>query len=393
MKRILFINSVCYGSTGRICLDLYKLAEENGYECCIAYGRGEAPNGYKTIKIGNEFDVYAHVAKTRLFDEHGFGSKKATTLFLKQIELYKPDIIHLHNIHGYYINIELLFIYLKQHKEIKVIWTLHDCWTFTGHCSNFIYSQCDKWENECYKCPEIRSYPQNIIYSNVSLNFKRKKQLFTNLENLILVTPSVWLNNLIKKSFLKNYESLVIHNGIDLSTFRIKKNRIQSNKLIILGVANVWNQRKGLDTFLELSRENVENLQIVLVGLTKKQMKNLPSNVIGIGKTNNIEELVDLYNRADVLFNPTLEDNYPTVNLEAQACGTPVITFDAGGAKETLYSNNSFTIENLQDFLKLIKMNDFKQLKKFFICNTNEIDKNIKLKEYIVLYDKILGKG
>lgn len=385
-RKILFINSVCNGSTGKICKDLYDIATNEGYECCIVYGRGEAPNGYKTIKIGNEFDLYAHVAKTRLFDEHGFGSKRATTLFLKQVDLFKPDIIHLHNIHGYYINIELLFDYLKQHNEIKVIWTLHDCWAFTGHCAYFTFSKCDQWIDGCRNCQSLKDYPKNILFSSVNKNYFQKKNLFTSLNNLFLVTPSNWLKELVKQSFLKEYPCFVIHNGIDTHLFK-KKNIIRNNKVNILGAANVWDNRKGLKDFYELNNIIDHNkFEITLVGLSDKQLKTLPNNILGIKRTKNIEELVDIYNKADILFNPTLEDNYPTVNLEAQACGTPVATYNNGGSRETLFSRECFVVSSLQEFITIIENNDLKMNKINFHIDLDELDKNKKMKEYIDLY-------
>lgn len=387
-KRILFINSVCYGSTGRICTGLYDLAEENGYECCIAYGRDYAPAGYNTIKIGNKIDLYAHVLKTRLFDKHGFGSKAATKKFLKQIETYKPDIIHLHNIHGYYINIEYLFTYLKKNPQIKVVWTLHDCWAFTGHCANFIHSKCMQWKNNCKNCRFLLSYPCNIGFANSEKNFTDKKRLFTACPNITVVVPSFWLKGLVESSFLKEYKSIVMHNGIDASIFK-KVNVDANNKAtIILGVANVWNEKKGFEVFLQLAQKlDKQDYQIILVGLSKKQIKNLPTNIKGIERTNNVEELVELYNSADVFFNPTLEDNYPTVNLEAQACGLPVVTFDSGGSKETIYDKNCYVVNNLDEFLELLNSVDFKnincQLKK------EKYDKTSLFNQYIKLYEEI----
>ena len=344
MSRILFINSVCNGSTGSICKNLYKVAVEAGHECCIAYGRGEAPKGSKTIKIGNKLDIYLHVLKARLFDASGFGSKQATKEFIKKIDEFKPDIIHLHNIHGYYVNIEILFKYLRAHPEIKKIWTLHDCWAFTGHCAYYTYAKCNKWQRCCNSnCPNKNEYPK-AIFSKVEKNFNRKKEIFNNVENMILVTPSEWLKNEVEKSYLKSYQIEVINNGVDTKIFKYTKSNIKEkysikNKKIILGVASVWDKRKGLDIFIKLSKRLDNNYQIVLIGLNKKQQKKVSDNIIGITRTENVQELVKWYSAAEVLFNPTLEDNYPTVNLEAIACGTPVITFDTGGSPESAFAD------------------------------------------------------
>lgn len=350
MSRILFINSVCNGSTGTICKNLYKAAEEAGHTCCIAYGRGDAPNGFNTIKIGNQFDVYLHVLKARLFDASGFGSKKATKDLIKQIEEFKPDVIHLHNIHGYYINIEILFNYLKQHPEIKKIWTLHDCWSFTGHCAHYTYKKCNKWQLYCNgKCPNKKEYPQ-ALFSNIKSNFNKKKEIFSNVENMILITPSKWLKNEVGKSYLKDYPIEVINNEVNTSVFKPTPSHIKQqygieNKKIILGVSSVWNKMKGFDTFIELSKEIDEEYQIVLIGLNKKQIAHLPNNIIGISKTENVQELVKWYSAADVYFNASIEETFGMTTVEAISCGTPAIVFNYSALPEVI-KNNGIILEN-----------------------------------------------
>lgn len=368
MSRILFINSVCNGSTGTICKNLYKAAQEAGHTCCIAYGRGDAPEGFNTIKIGNQLDIYLHVLKARLFDASGFGSKKATKDLIKQIEKFKPDVIHLHNIHGYYINIEILFNYLKQHPEIKKIWTLHDCWSFTGHCAYYTYAKCEKWQTGCNgNCPNKKEYPQTIL-SNIKSNFNKKREIFSGVENMILVTPSKWLKKEVEKSYLKDYPIEVINNGVDTNVFRpipsnIKQQYGIEDKKVILGVASVWDKRKGLDTFIELSKELDDQYQIVLIGLSKKQIEKLPKKVIGISRTENVQELVKWYSAADVYFNPTLEDNYPTTNLEAIACGIPVITFNIGGSSESAYADEDKIVTNdINSIVETIKECSFDRI-------------------------------
>ena len=339
--KILQINSVCgVGSTGRIATDLYKVSEEQGHQCKIAYGRGTAPQGIDSIKIGSNLDNYMHVLKTRIFDKHGFGSVNATKKFIEEVKEYDPDVIHLHNIHGYYINIEILFNYLKEANK-PVIWTLHDCWAFTGHCAYFDYVGCSKWKNGCNKCPQKEGYPTSKVFDNSKLNYEKKRELFTSVKNMTIVTPSKWLANLVKESFLGKYPVEVINNGIDLDIFKPTKSYFREqygleDKFIVLGVASVWEERKGLKYFVELSKELSDDYKIVVVGVTEKQKKELPNNILAITRTNNVKELAEIYTVADVFVNPTLEDNFPTTNLEALACGTPVISFNTGGSVESI---------------------------------------------------------
>lgn len=361
-QKVLLINSVCgIGSTGRICTDLAQQFEKQGNEVKIAYGRNSyVPKQFQkyAVRIGNNLDVKLHALKTRLFDNHGFGSYNATKKFLKWVEEYNPNLIWLHNIHGYYINIELLFNWLKQHQNIQIKWTLHDCWAFTGHCSHFIIAKCNKWQTLCQNCPQKKRYPTSLFKDNSKQNFEKKKQLFTGLKKLTLITPSQWLANLVKQSFLKEYPVEVIYNTIDKNIFKptpsdFRRKYGLENKKIILGVAGVWNNTKGLNDFIELSKILDDNYKIILVGLTQKQIKSLPKNILAIQKTNSPQELAQIYSASDVFFNPTYEDNYPTVNLEAQACGTSVITYDVGGCKETLVDNNSCCLEQNLSVVKI----------------------------------------
>lgn len=400
--KILQINSVCgIGSTGRIATDIHNILIEQGHESYIAYGRDLPKNCDNAIRIGTKIDNYAHVAKTRLLDKHGFGSIKATKEFINKVKDIDPDIIHLHNIHGYYMNVEILFDYLKEANK-PIVWTLHDCWSFTGHCAYFDYVGCDKWKTGCYSCPEKKAYPSSLIFDNSKNNYINKKEIFTGVKNLTLVTPSQWLANLVQESFLNEYLVNVINNGIDLNIFRpnvgdFRKKFDLNGKFIILGVASVWDRRKGLKYFVELADKVSEDEVIVLVGLTEKQINQIPKNIIGITRTNNVEELVDIYSSADVFVNPTLEDNYPTTNLEALACGTPVVTFDTGGSPESVLSNcgavcNEKNVQSLYLEINNLRTNNIniisldKSLVQIF-------DKGQNFIRYIELYSDMLTKN
>lgn len=342
--RILQINTVVNsGSTGRIAEDIGITLMENGHESYIAYGRGDRPSQSELIKIGSQLDVYQHGIKTLLFDKHGLGSTKATKTFVKKIDEIQPDVIGLHNIHGYYLNYKVLFQYIKT-KQIPVLWTFHDCWPFTGHCTFFDSVDCKKWQTHCEQCPIIKNYPK-ALKDRSYLNFEDKKEAFNNVKNLTIVTPSKWLSKNVKKSFLNGYAVEVIHNGIDLDTFKPDKRLPHEDENLILGVASTWDARKGLNDFVQLRQKLAENYQIVLIGLSAKQVKDLPHGIKGIERTENVSALVDWYNKATVFVNPTYVDNFPTTNIEALACGTPVITYNTGGSPEAICGETGRVVE------------------------------------------------
>ena len=337
--RVLFINSVCgIGSTGRICTDLAKQLEAEGNEVKIAYGRKDTvPEQFQkyAVRIGTEFDCKMHAIQTRLFDTHGFGSKHATREFLKWAEEYKSDLLWLHNLHGYYINVVMLFDWIKKHPEMQVKWTLHDCWAFTGHCSHFT---------------QLSRYPACFPMSSVSKNMERTRKEYNGVIKMTLITPSKWLADLTRQSFLKDYPVEVHYNTIDTSIFKPTPSDFREryglqDKIIVLGVANIWEDRKGVFDFYKLAQMLDDRYVIVLVGLSEKQIKDLPKNIKGIQRTNSPQELAAIYTAADVFVNPTYEDNYPTVNLEAQACGTKVITYDTGGCRETIHTDSAKVVE------------------------------------------------
>ena len=357
------INSVCgIRSTGRICTDLADALTAQGHEVKIAYGRETVPEKSRkyAVRIGSNTDNKLHGLRSRLFDDTGFGSKRATKRFIEWVKSYDPDVVHLHNIHGYYINIELLFRYLAE-AEKPVIWTLHDCWSFTGHCAYFDYAECDRWKTGCHNCPQKKEYPSSMLADRSKKNWEEKKKLFTAVKDMVFVTPSEWLAEILGQSYFGKYPVKVINNDIDLSVFRPtegdfrEKNGLTGKKML-LGVASVWDRRKGLKDYIKLSEKLDDNYRIVLVGLSEEQIKQLPENVIGISRTNNTKELAEIYTAADYFLNLTYEDNYPTVNLEAQACGTPVISYRTGGSTESAVRFGTVVEKGaVGDVLKLIQ--------------------------------------
>lgn len=345
--KILLINCVCgIRSTGRICADIAKTYEVQGWEVQIAYGRmATVPADCRkyAVRIGSTWGVWLHLLLTRLFDWHGTGpcSYFATKKFLKWAEAWRPDAVWLHNIHGYYLNYPLLFRWIKRHPEMEIRWTLHDCWAFTGHCSHFLWTGCTRWQTGCWDCPEKGEYPKSWLFSQAARNWLLKKRAFCGVKKMTLITPSKWLADLTRQSFLKEYPVQVVPNTIDTSTFKptpseFRVRRGLAGKTIVLGVASAWDKRKGLDDFLRLRTLLSAHYVLVLVGLTMQQIASLPKGVMGIACTNSKKELAEIYSAADWFFNPTREDNYPTVNLEAVACGCRVVTYDTGGSAETV---------------------------------------------------------
>ena len=341
--KILQINTVCgVGSTGKIAAALLQLLKKKGHEGRIAYGVGEAKSAEpgEVYRIVSRQGYYAHNLLSRLTGREGRFSAAATKKLVADIRAFDPDVIHLHNLHGHYLHYEVLFRYLAEAGK-PVVWTLHDCWAMTGHCTHFMAVGCEKWKTGCDSCTQLRAYPACYTRGDVPGNYRKKKTVFTSLPDLTLVTPSRWLADAAKASFLGRYPVRVIHNGIDLSVFAPtdsgfrKKHRCE-DKFVLLGVAFGWGTRKGLDVFVELAKRLDGRYKIVLVGTDDAVDKQLPDSILSIHRTQDQRELAELYTAADLLVNPTREDNFPTVNLEALACGTPVLTFRTGGSPEAI---------------------------------------------------------
>ena len=348
--KILSINSVPYGSTCSVMIGISDTAKQNGHEVFVATGYSTHPMEFHIphIPIGNIGDKAFHMLLARLSGRNGCYSHLYTWFFLRKVSRLSPSTIHLHNLHGWYINLPMLFRYIKKH-NMRVVWTLHDCWAMTGQCPHFVMIKCDKWKTGCHHCPQYRQYPQSYV-DRAKTMWKFKKKWFTGVRNMTIVTPSHWLAELVKESFLKEYPVRVIHNGIDLSVFRPTESDFREkyhceNKHLVLGVAFDWGQRKGLDVFIELARRLGSDYKIVLVGTDEKVEQVLPDNIISIRRTQNQKELAEIYSASDVFVNPTREDTFPTVNLEALACGTPVVTFRTGGSPECIDENCGCVVE------------------------------------------------
>lgn len=351
--KVLLINSVCgIRSTGRICTDIASEYIAKGHECKIAYGRLDVPKEYEEIsyRIGTEWDVRINALKARVFDNEGFNAKKQTEKFLNWAEEYNPDELWLHNLHGYYINVEMLFAWIKSRPQMIVKWTLHDCWTFTGHCSHFSYVKCDKWKKECVNCPQKKEYPSSIIRDNSCKNYKKKKNVFCGVKDMTIITPSKWLSKLVQQSFLSEYKVKVINNIIDKNIFKptlsdLREKYQLEDKIIILGVATAWTKNKGLYDFVELSECLGDKYKIVLVGLNKKQIGKLPKNILCFPKTDSANLLAGMYTAADVFVNLSKEETFGLTTLEALACGTPSIVYKGTACEEVAIENGGVIVD------------------------------------------------
>lgn len=395
---IMHINAVPYGSTAKIMFSISDILEAKNHRVLCTTGFTwvgcKRSNWFQT---SNLLEKSFHMAMSYITGMNGCFSYFATLRLIHKIGKFSPDLIHLHNLHGWYINLPMLFSYIKQ-QSIPVIWTLHDCWAFTGQCPHFTMAGCEKWKTGCHHCPQYRLYPQSILDRTKTM-YTRKKKWFTGVPNMTIVTPSQWLASLVKQSFLQEYPIKVINNGIDLSIFKSTESDFRDKyslhgKFIVLGVSFEWGKRKGLDVFIELAAKLDERFQIVLIGTDDKVDELLPNNIISIHRTHNQRELAEIYTAADVFANPTREDNYPTVNMEAIACGTPVITFNTGGSPECIDSSCGVVVEcndNEALMCEILRMcQDKVSYEKTCLKKAMEFDMHIKHKEYLDVYEGVV---
>ncbi len=395
--KVLQINIFGNLSTGRIAVDLHRTLVKNGEDGLFAFARNSTADDIPNIRIGSKKDVLLHGIMTRITDKAGFYSAHPTKKLIKEIEEYKPDVIHLHNIHGYYLHIGLLFDYLTT-TEIPVVWTLHDCWSYTGHCCYYSAEGCYKWKTGCSKCPQKGTYPASKVLDNSKWNYQKKKDLFSNV-NMTLVTVSRWLADEVKNSFLSDYPLEVIYNGIDLDVFKPTPSDFKAKyglegKKIILGVASTWSERKGLNDFIKLSRIINNDWKIVVVGVNDSEIEQLTDNMIGIKRTDSIKELAEIYTAADVFFNASVEETFGLPTIEAMACGTPSVVYNATALPELIEDGCGAVVEphNLNAVLEQVYNIDKITTEEQCIANALRFDREKLFLKYVELYRKISQK-
>lgn len=389
--KIVQINSHCgSGSTGKICVAVSQLLTEYGIENYILYsaGNSEYPLGKRYM---SGVETKAQTLKSRILGNYGFNSQSATKRIIRMLEQIQPDIVHLHNLHGHNCNLQMLFSYLKA-KKIKIYWTFHDCWAFTGYCPYYDIVECANWKDGCRECPQRKKY--SWFFDRSHYLFRKKKELYGDLD-LTVVTPSKWLAEQVKQSFLHKVDLKVIYNGIDLNIFQPCESNFRDiyhckNQYLVLGVAFAWCERKGLDIFLELAKRLDDRFRIVMVGTDERLSAQLPGNVISLSRTHNQKELAEIYTTVDVFVNPTRDEVLGLTNLEALACGTPVITFDTGGSPECIDETCGVAVPKndvdavVREIMEICVKGKFKTKGRYDYVN--KFDADHIYEEYINLY-------
>lgn len=397
--RILLVNTfIGSTSTGNLTYDIYKKCVEDGNECVIAYGRKDAKHDARSYRISNSIDYHIHALWTRITDLNGTGSYFTTKKFLKFIDEYSPDIIHLHNLHGYYLNLRLFFEYVES-KDIPIVWTFHDCWPFTGHCPYYTNIGCDRWKTGCHDCPKKREHPSSLLLDNSRRNYRVKNELFHLPKQMIITPVSDWLSGEVRKSFFRDVQIRTVYNGIDLKIFKpvesnFKKQHGIEKKKMLLGVAINWVPTKGLDDFIKLKENITDEYAIVLVGLEEEQIKGLPKGIIGLGRTGNVKELVEIYSAADVFVNPSREETFGMVTAEAMACGTPAVVYNATASPELVDENTGRVVEvgNVDELCRQVQLIDKRSMEKS--CRERAemlFDKEKNQGQYLEIYKELIN--
>lgn len=390
------------GSNGGIARDIGKLVHENGWKSYIAYGRAKVPNNTsELIHIGNKLSCYLHGIESRLFDNHGLASRIATLRFLRQIDKIKPDVVQLHNIHGYYINYKYLFKYLEKH-NIPTVWSFHDCWAMTGHCSHFIGVNCEKWKTECNGCPLKSWYPKSLIVDRSKQNYRIKKSVFASQSNLTIIPTSKWNESVVADSFLKNLPRHLIYNGVDLDLFKPTDSDLRSKlhlegKFVMIGVATAWSKSKGLEDYYKLADRLPDDCQILLVGLNDELMQSIPSNIMGIKRTDSVQQLVQYYSMADLVLNLSYMETFGMTTVEGYACGTPCVSYNRTACPELIYPETGKVVEagNIDMLVDAIKEIKYKGKQSYSsACRTRAVesfDKQKNFRQYLDIYNELLN--
>lgn len=396
--KVIMINSVYgHGSTGKIVLNLCEMLENKNERALVLYGRGNNCQDERAIKVSTKLGVYKHVLLARAFDKAGFFSAKETNNIISIIKEYNPDIIHLHNMHGYYVNIQILLDFLGG-TDIPIVWTLHDCWAITGHCTYFSYAECNKWKTKCNHCKQKKKYPMSVLLDNSLRNFEIKKKAYSKVTNITIVCVSKWLASVVKDSILATKRIEVIYNGLDMNKFRPTKSNIREklgirDKYMFLCVSDDWDERKGVADIFLLSKKIGSKAVVVVIGANKKQRESFPENVIGIEKTWNQQELIEYYSAADVFFNPSREETFGMVTVEAMACGTPVIVYDTTACKELVDVNCGIVLPYLQLNRTPVEQLFLDKSKYSSACRKRAVslfDENICYENYYHLYQELI---
>ncbi len=405
MPILLQINFVINsGSTGRIAEGIGETVISEGWESYIAYGRNDAPSQSRKIDFGCELSSFVHAVGSILLDAQGLFSTIQTRKLIKDIRRINPDIIHLHNIHGDYLNYVTLFDFLAE-ADIPVVWSFHDCWPMTGHCSHFTYVDCDRWKTQCHDCPQLRMYPRSILLDRSRSNYRLKKKHFTSVRDLTLVPVSNWLGGLMRESFFKGKPIHRVYNGVDIDVFKPRDSREEvmrryglDCKFLIVGVANIWSGRKGFDDFLELSKIIGDDMQILMVGLKQKQIDILPPNIKGLRRTESVEELSSIYSAADIFINPSPEETFGLTTVESMACGTPAVVYNSTANPEIVTPETGFVVEpkHIEGLMSAIDQVRKKGKATFSAeCRARvkaHFNKEDRFKEYYDLYKSILDR-